>query len=307
MAVRLFEGGILESGECQSTLNEDIRTLFRYNSITGSGETGGERLARDLGVADGPDTLQKLRRIPASEILRVWSQDRQVHFDAIVDGWIVPEQPAKILAEEKEMLIPVLVGSNADEATVFGHGGPKTVGQYRDYLRKDIGSFSNEEFQAYAAGSDADVPTRYLQLQSDWFAYGAYSLAQATARAGQKAYLYYFTYTETGKRAPLGAYHGEELSFLSESFPSDWEKSDDDEKLGERMRTYWTQFAKTGNPNTPDAIYWAGFDANLDQCFELGRRVGVRPVAPQARILEHIMNQIFAETMHAQPQPKSEN
>jgi hypothetical protein len=40
-------------------------------------------------------------------------------------------------------------------------------------------------------------------------------------RANQKAYLYYFTYAETGKRAHLGAYHGEELQFQSDSFPAD--------------------------------------------------------------------------------------
>jgi carboxylesterase type B len=69
--------------------------------------------------------------------------------------------------------------------------------------------------------SDADVPRQYLQLQSDSFAYGAYSMAQAMTRANQKAYLYYFTYAETGKRAHLGAYHGEELQFQSDSFPAD--------------------------------------------------------------------------------------
>jgi hypothetical protein len=62
-------------------------------------------------------------------------------------------------------------------------------------------------------------------------------------RADQKAYLYYFTYAETGKRAHLGAYHGEELKFLSNSFPADWEHSRDHEKLGEAIRAYWTQFA----------------------------------------------------------------
>jgi hypothetical protein len=46
-----------------------------------------------------------------------------------------------------------------------------------------------------------------------------------------------------GKRAPLGAYHGEELMFLSDSFPSDWERSQGDEKLGEIMRAYWANFA----------------------------------------------------------------
>jgi hypothetical protein len=48
-------------------------------------------------------------------------------------------------------------------------------------------------------------------------------MAQTMTRVDQNAYLYCFAYAETGKRASLGAYHGEELKFLSDSFPSDWE------------------------------------------------------------------------------------
>jgi para-nitrobenzyl esterase len=295
-AVGLFQGAILESGECQSTLNEDIRRPQRYNSISGVGEDIGDRLASDLGVPNGPNALQSLRSIPTDKILKTWSLDREVHFDAIVDGWIVPEQPAKTFAQGREVDVPVLVGSNADEATVFGHGGPKTVDEYRKYLLKDTGNYADREFQAYPASSDTDVPAQYLQLQNDSFAYGAYSMARALTRAGQKAYLYHFTYAETGKRAPLGAYHGEELSFLSGSFPDGWEHSRDDEALGNAMRHYWTQFAKSGDPNVPGSPEWPAYNMQLNQSFELGRVIRVHPIKPQIQMLERIMDQILAET-----------
>jgi para-nitrobenzyl esterase len=300
----IFQRAIMESGECQSTLNEDIRNSLGYNATAGSGEAAGERLASDLGVGNGPNILEKLRSIPANEILKAWSRDRGVHFDAIVDGWIVPDQPAKIFADQKQMHVPVIVGSNASEATVFGHDGPKTVSEYRDYLREDTGKYADEEIQAYPVKSDADVPAQYLKLKSDWFAYGSYSMVEAMARAGEKSYLYYFTYAETGKRALLGAYHGEELYFLSDTFPSDWQQSSDDEKLGEVMRTYWTQFAKVGDPNAPGAARWAPYDTRPDQYLELGRNVDTRPVAHQLRVLEHIMAQILAEMASTQPHGK---
>ena len=253
-------------------------------------------MASDLGVANGPGALRKLRSIPATEILKSWSQDRQVHFDAIVDGWVLPEQPAKIYAEGKELQIPVLVGSNADEATVFGHNDLKTVGQYKQYLLKDTGKYDDQEFQTYPVTADAEVPEQYLRLQDDTFAYGAWSMARAMTRASQKAYLYRFTFSETGKRAHLGAYHGEELHFLGDSFPSDWEHNVDDKVLGKVVRAYWTQFARTGNPNTPGLHGWPPYDAHSDQCIELGRAIRIRPVAPRLRIIEHIMEQVFAAT-----------
>ena len=294
MSAGLFQRAIMESGDCQSVLNEDIRTPLPYNLIAGTGEGAGERLAGDLGVANGPDALRKLRSIPATEILKSWSQDRQVHFDAIVDGWVLPEQPAKIYAQGKELQIPVLVGSNADEATVFGHNDVTNFDQYKQYLLKDTGKYADQEFQTYPVVTDADVPEQYLRLQDDTFAYGAWSMARAMTRASQKAYLYRFTFSETGKRAHLGAYHGEELRFLSDSFPSDWEHSDDDEALGKAMRAYWTQFVRTGNPNTPGLHGWPPYDAHSDQCLELGRAICIRPVAPRLQIIEHIMKQVFA-------------
>lgn len=299
MAAGLFEQAILESGDCQGTLNEDVRTPIPYNQISGSGEQAGERLANDLGVAAAPGALRKLRKIPADKILQAWSEDRKVHFDAIVDGWVVPEQPAKIFADGKQAPVTVLAGSNADEATVFGHGGPTTVAEYKEYLLRDTREYADQEFKAYPATSNAGVSRRYLQVQTDFFTYGAYSMAQAMTHAGQKAYLYYFTYRETGKRAQLGAYHGEELQFLSDSFPADWEHRPQEKRLADAMRTFWTQFAKTGNPNVPGGPEWPTYDPHLEQYLDLGDTIGIDTVPAKIQVLAHIMQQVFTQMGNA--------
>ena len=295
LAAGLFRGAIMESGECQSVFNEDIRAPIAYNSIFHTGEDIGQRVTTDLGVGNGPDTLQKLRSLPAKELLEVATRDPRVRFDAIVDSWVVPEQPAKIFAEGKEMHVPVLVGSNADEWSTFQNpADPKTLIQYKQALVNDTGEYAGEEFAAYPALKNADVPAAYLRVQADWFAYGAYSLAQATTRAGQNAYLYCFTYADTGNRAPLGAYHGEELDLLSDSFPADWEHEKAEKPLTEALRGYWAQFAKTGNPNAPGLPEWPTYAAQPDQCLELGRTIRVQPVSRPVQALGHIMGQIFA-------------
>ena len=153
----LFQGAILESGECQDTLNEDIRAPIKYNFIDTTGEASGERLAKDLGVSNGPGTLRTLRQVPASEILNAWKNDPGLHFDAIVDRWVVPQQPAQIFAEGKQMHIPILIGSNADEATVFGHNDLMSVDAYKKHLQQDTGQYWKEEFQLYPVSSDADL------------------------------------------------------------------------------------------------------------------------------------------------------
>jgi para-nitrobenzyl esterase len=289
----LFQQAILESGECQSTLNKDIRTPISVNGISGTGEEAGERLAGDLGIASGPDVLKKLRGVPVDTILKAMSNDRSLQFDAIVDGWVVPEQPAKIFAEGRQAHIPVLVGSNADEATVFGPG-PSTLSGYRKYLQADAGIYADQELQAWPASTDADVPAQYLKLQNMSFAYGAWSMARAMTRAHQPAYLYLLTWVQTGKRATLGAHHGEELSFLDDAFPSGWGASSGDRAFGEILRAYWSNFAITGDPNSPGLQKWSTFDPGSDFVFSLGQKIGAIPMNQKLRVIDKIMAQVLS-------------
>jgi len=294
LARGLFQQAILESGECQSTLNKDIRTPISVNGISGTGEEAGERLAADLGITNGPNMLQKLRSVSVDTILKVMSSDRDLQFDAIVDGWIVPEQPAKIFAEGRQAHIPVLVGSNADEATVFGPG-PANLSEYRRFLHSDTGVYADQELQAWPASKDSDVPGQYLKLENMSFAYGAWSMARAMMRVQQPAYLYLLTWIQTGKRASLGAHHGEELPFLDDVYPSNWGSSDGDKAFGETLRTYWTNFAMTGDPNSPGLPQWTSFDLSSDHVFSLGQRIGPMPMNQNLRVLDKIMAQILSD------------
>ena len=295
MSRALFQRAILESGECQDTLNEDIRAPIRYNFIDTTGEASGERLARDLGVPSGPDTLRALRQVPANEILNAWKNDPGLHFDAIVDGWVVPKQPAQIFAEGKQLHIPILVGGNADEATVFGHNDLKTVVDYKKHLQEDTGQYWKQEFELYPVSSDADVLARSVSLESDEFACGAYSIAQATTKAGEKSYLYYFTFVDPGKRSRLGAHHGEELFFLSDSFPTDWEHTNEDKHLGELLRGYWAEFANSGDPNFDGAPRWPALESNLGSTSKWEPTLVSARFLNAIRTLETTMRRIVAE------------
>jgi len=291
LARGLFARAILESGECQSTPVKELRTPVAHDAITRTGEGDGERLARDLGIADGPGAAGALRSVPADAIMSAWRGDRTASFDAIVDGWVVPAQPAAIFADGEQLPVAVLVGSNADEATVFGHGDG-TVPEYRAFLRASTGAYADEVFAMYPAASNAEAAVQRVRVESDQFAYGAYALARAMARAGQPAFFYELTYAETGPRAALGAYHGLELRLLSASLPANRAA----DRLGQQLRAYWTQFAKTGNPETPGLPAWPAFDPTAPRVQALGPTIGSLAVSPQLLALDRIMTKIIAET-----------
>lgn len=298
LAAGLFHRAILESGDCQGTLNAALKTPIPYNLIHGSGEQQGIALSRHFGIAAGPDELRKLRALPAAQIEQAWEVDPDVIVSALVDGWVIPEQPAVIFAQGRQAPVPIIVGSNSDEGTRFtGRDSPSTIEQYKKYLARDSGKFSADEFAAYLAATDADVPAAYLRLQTEFFGYGAYSMAQAVTRAGQKAYLYSFNYAGPGNYAREGAFHTEELYFLADEFPADWRRGHDEEKLGDAMRRYWVEFAKTGNPNAKPNPVWPPYDLQFEQCMGLGREIRLQPIPGEDRLraLEKIMQAVVAD------------
>jgi carboxylesterase type B len=61
---------------------------------------------------------------------------------------------------------------------------------------------------ASPAATDADVRAAFIALDTDYgFGFPVRRFAVNTARAGQKAWFYYFTYPGKGKYSSLGAYH----------------------------------------------------------------------------------------------------
>ena len=167
---------------------------------------------------------------------------------------------------------------------VGGHSyRPKTVADYRAWLRREFSDFADEVFASYPAGEEAQVPTVFRTMFSDYdFALSAWLLAKEMAQTGRPAYLYRFTYVGSGPFANLGAFHSEELMFLSGRYWTSWVPKAEDAQLSRTMVGYWAQFIKTGNPNTPSLPTWPAFDGG-EACQELGTRIGPEAVPRNER------------------------
>src|ERR1700733_1500361 len=113
LARGLFQQAIMESGDCQSTLIEDIRTPISLSQIHGTGEGNGERLAADLDIAHGPGVLRRLRDIPTETMRKTWRRDPAIRWAGMVDGGEIPGRPRRISARARKPPTQVLVGSNS--------------------------------------------------------------------------------------------------------------------------------------------------------------------------------------------------
>jgi para-nitrobenzyl esterase len=293
MAAGLFQAAILQSGVCVDSV---------YPTL-GAAEANGVLLAKDLGVASGPRALAELRAIPAQKILETAAADQQVDLEPDIDGWFFPQQPATTFLQGRQAKVAVLEGSNEDEVSIFASsvvGGksnrPKTVAAYRQWLQREFGSDADKVFMVYPAHSDAEVPSVFRTMFTDFdFGFGARLLAIDTARIGQPAYLYHFTYVGAGKFAALGAFHSEECMFLSKKYWTTWIHRPYDKVLSNAIIGYWVQFVKTGNPNGDDLPAWPAYHPQTDQCQELGRRIGPERV-PRAQRFE-IFQQVLTSRL----------
>jgi para-nitrobenzyl esterase len=161
---------------------------------------------------------------------------------------------------------------------VRGHSWrPKSAAEYQNRARQKFGSYAQTVLTEYPASSDGDARRAYEEMDTDYnFAFGAWLLANDTARIGQSAFLYDFTYVGAGPFTELGAFHSEESMFLSRQYWTSWVTTSADQALSDAIVGYWVQFIINGNPNRAGLPAWPAYDPQL--CQELGRRIGPQPV-----------------------------
>jgi para-nitrobenzyl esterase len=262
-------------------------------------------MVSDLGLGNGYDTLAKLRAVPADELVRKAANEKDVDFNPVVDGWVLNQQPALSFSQGHQGKVPVIVGSNADEVSIFASplvGGtsyrPKSVDEYRQWLSREFHAHADTVFAAYPARTDAKVSAAFRAMDTDYqFGFGASWLAHEMAAAGQRAYLYTFTNVGAGQFAALGAFHSEESMFLSKKYWTSWVRSPGDAQLSNTIIDYWVQFAKAGKPSPPGLPPWPAYRRGAPMAQELGSHVGQIPIPRAAKL------STFEEVLKPQLQP----
>jgi len=255
----LFQRAIGESG-----------AFFGKTLVTKSLSDSAKMDAKFAQTAFGTDSLKALREKSADEVLQAASKDKNiVRFAPNIDGYFLPEAPASIYASGKQAHVPLLAGWNADEGSyhsIFKEEKP-TAENFAAWAHKHFGDRADELLRLYPAATDEEAKASAQALAGDQFiGYSTWKWINMQLKTGQSpVYRYRFEDAPPGvtdkQGESEGAYHSAEIEFVFDVLPSKnlpWRP--EDTKLAGEMSTYWTNFAKRGDPNGEGLVKWPPYD-----------------------------------------------
>ncbi|XP_030620494.1 neuroligin-3a isoform X1 [Chanos chanos] len=268
----LFHRAIIQSGSALSSWAVNYQPV-KYTRL----------LAEKVGcnVLDTLDMVDCLRKKSARELVEQDIQPARYHvaFGPVIDGDVIPDDP-EILMEQGEFLnYDIMLGVNQGEGLRF----VENVVDSEDGVSGNDFDFSVSDFvdslYGYPEGKDTLRETIKF-MYTDWadrdnpetrrktlvalftdhqWVEPSVVTADLHARYGSPTYFYAFYHhcQSLMKPAWSDAAHGDEVPYVfgipmigpTDLFPCNFSKNDI--MLSAVVMTYWTNFAKTGDPNKP--------------------------------------------------------
>jgi para-nitrobenzyl esterase len=283
LAKDLFHRAIAQSGSAFGPARHLRETWSGLEPM----EKVGERIARDLGCDKAPGALAALRALPAEKLIAGSRMATNFFFGAegnrlipIVDGWVIPDDPAAVFEAGKHNGVPLIVGTNADEGTIFllsvPLNGPEA---YRQLVRGMYGLHADEVLTLYPAASRAEVRAALNKILTDSaFVTGARIFARTASKVNPRTFMYQFTRVRSDFGSHrLGAFHGSEIPYVFGNLGAFGAAAENqDRSLSRTMSAYWVRFATSGDPNSLGRLYWPAYTTDNDEYIEFGTEITVK-------------------------------
>jgi para-nitrobenzyl esterase len=279
-AAKLFRGAISESGA------NVFQSLFDLIITVAAGETtgtpavpSGSAIATSVGCT-AHHIAECLRAVPAATLIGL--EPMAVH--PFVDGTVLTQTPGAAFASGEFNRVPLISGSNHDEYRYFiaeqydlAPAGPLTDMEYptavSSVVRQPVESsmvesLVNTEYPLSnyppPMGYSVSAPLALGALGTDFM----FACSVRNANLSLANYVPVYAYEFNDENAPSvfpplsfppGDCHTIELQYLFVTDPTPL--TGDEITLSDTMIGYWTQFAKTLNPNSTGAPTWPQYSA----------------------------------------------
>ena len=269
-----------------------------------------QRLTKRVLDFTGAKTVAELQALSTEQIIALNNEVGEFFRFPERDGEVIPEDPYSRF-DGFNSSIDMLIGSNADEANFWldAMGGDDKFDMatqlwYR-YIAMSLDSEQRKGASRFLDIVSEDKPWPAAELLNDLMFRGpAIEMAQRHATSGGRTYMYYWT--KSLSDSLYGACHGAEVSYVLNTRRQI--KSGDcfNPDLNAEVQQMWVNFAKTGNPSTPDH-YWPAYDANQRATMMLGDTIRVvnDPLKEQRQLVSPLMREyispIFSDLLDKAP------
>ncbi|HUO23228.1 MAG TPA: carboxylesterase family protein [Caulobacteraceae bacterium] len=248
------------------------------------------KVTAQLVHAPATDQINFMRSLPASTFdnalgVAVRTELLKNHggqaYDEGADGYVIPYPTTKVWQEHKELAIPLMVGSTGVDSSSAPAGVgnlPKDATPEQtlawektllEYFYPHDPDLLKQAEQIYGLTPGPNQISSYppygkpdLQLGVDLNHRCSVGMTSDVHSAIAPTYQWEFTITTPGHPAS----HGSELRYV---FGYDEITDPAERKQADIMQQYWTNFAKTGDPNGPGLPAWNKYDPANKQSMEL--------------------------------------
>jgi para-nitrobenzyl esterase len=260
---------------------------------TVSAETIGINFARRHKIQSTDATaLKKLRELSVEQIVDGGQENDstglRTYSGPILDGKLVVETAESAYKAGRQPNVPLIIGNCSAEIG----GAFVSTSKSKEELFKLFGELEAEAKSAFDPEGNKEFAEVITKFNTDWvWGEPARMTARAFVAKRVPTYMYQFGYVPAAmrERARYGAGHGSEIAFVFNTLNARWgnpgEATPEEKALAKIMNTYWTNFAKTGNPNGKGLPVWPLYDSQKEEILDVeldGKAIG-KPDPRKAR------------------------
>lgn len=239
-------------------------------------------------IQSGTDSakIAFMRTVPADSITIKMSNPLaggvvQMNWQPVVDGYVFNDFPENSFQTGAFNKVPLIIGSNSEEMSI---AAPLTVVPAMVDLLINTSvpaAYQSQAHTLYPSGSNStEARESYVGILTDaQFTSTTRRTAQCVSlNQTEPVWRYFFTHKHTiPQLATLGSYHGMELFYVF----NNWENATlgsgplfkpADDSTQNVMLSYWTNFARSGNPNGTGLTTWPQYNAANDCYLEIKAR-----------------------------------